>query len=79
MNNDQDPSQSRKRLSREELESYRNDSRYNNLLMPDAGKKKKKDTMPSFKVGGIRLTPKRIMILCGFFIVVSVLRRNRKD
>ena len=70
MNNDQDPSQSRKRLSREELESYRNDSRYNNLLMPDAGKKKKKDTMPSFKVGGIRLTPKRIMILCGFFIVV---------
>ncbi len=58
------------RLSREELESkYRNDPRFNMLF--DHGKKDgKKNKSHSVRVGGIRLTPKRILILSGFAFVV---------
>ena len=58
------------RLTREEIESkYRNDPRFNMLF--DHGDKvgsNKKQYLVT--VGGIRLTPKRILILCGFLLVV---------
>ncbi len=59
-------SPSSERLTREELESrYRNDPRFN-VLFDHEKKVGEKKTTHSIKVGGIRLTPKRILILCGF-------------
>lgn len=58
------------KMTREELESkFRNDPRFTMLF--DHGKDKdKKATAHYPKVGGIRLTPKRILILSGFFLVI---------
>ena len=72
MNNESDSSQTRRRLSREDMDRYRNDSRFTNILatVETEEKRKRRDKSRSIKVGGIRLTPKRIMILCGFFIIV---------
>lgn len=58
------------RLTREELESrYRNDPRFN-MLFDHENKDGKKNSAHYIKIGGIRLTPKRILILCGFLFVV---------
>lgn len=60
------------RLTREELESrYRNDPRFNVLFDHEIRKRKKKASH-YVKVGGIRLTPKRILILCGFLLVFLI-------
>ena len=60
------------RLTREELESkYRNDPRFN-MLFDHEVKRKKKKTSHYVKVGGIRLTPKRIFVLCGFLLVFLI-------
>ena len=60
---------SSQRLSRAELEEmYRNDPRFSMLF--DHEKNEKKKIVRSVKVGGIRLTPKRILILSLFFLVV---------
>ncbi len=57
------------RLSREELESrYRNDPRFN-MLFNHEPKEKKKKSSHYVKVGGVRLTPKRILVLCIFLLV----------
>ncbi len=57
------------RLSREELESrYRNDPRFN-MLFDHEHEEKKKKALHYLKVGGVRLTPKRIMVLCVFLLV----------
>ena len=59
---------SSQRLSRAELEEmYRNDPRFSMLF--DHEKNEKKKIVRSVKVGGIRLTPKRILILSLFFLV----------
>lgn len=56
-------------LTREALESkYRNDPRFNMLFDHEIRKKRKKASH-YVKVGGIRLTPKRILVLCIFFLV----------
>jgi len=65
---DGDVSESRK--SREELESqFRNDPRFTMLFGTE---EKKSKTIPvwSIKVGGLRLTSKRLLILGGFFLVI---------
>ena len=68
-----DPTQTGARLSREEIENkYRHDPRFNMLFDLESKKeeeKRRKQHAHSIKVGGIRLTPKRILILCGFFLV----------
>ena len=58
------------KMTREELESkFRNDPRFTMLF--DHGKDKdKRHAVYYRKVGGIRLTPKRILILSGFFLVI---------
>ena len=56
--------------TREELESkYRDDPRFNMLFNHGARKDGKKATR-YIKVGSIRLTPKRILILCGFLLAI---------
>ena len=66
----EDSSPSGERLTREALENkYRNDPRFSMLFEHQEKEGKKKHTH-YIKVGGIRLTPKRILILCGFFLVV---------
>ena len=60
------------RLTREELENrYRNDPRFNSLFDHEIRKRKKRTTH-YVKVGGIRLTPKRILILCGFLLMFLI-------
>ena len=55
------------RMTREELESkYRNDPRFAMLF---DHRKRKKDIGWHIKVGGLRLTVTRILILCGFLLV----------
>ena len=62
--------QTKERLSREALEDkYRNDPRFSMLFEHQEKGGKKKNTH-YIKVGGIRLTPKRILVLCGFLFVV---------
>ena len=65
-----DSSQPGAKMTREELESkFRNDPRFTMLF--DHGKDNdKKHAVYYRKVGGIRLTPKRILILSGFFLVI---------
>ena len=59
-----------RRPTREELESrYRDDPRFN-MLFNHGDKDGKKKAARYIKVGSIRLTPKRILILCGFFLAV---------
>ena len=66
MSKESDPSASA-RLTREEMESkYRNDPRF--AMLFDHGKKKEKQAW-YIKVGGLRLTLNRILILCGFLLV----------
>ncbi len=66
---DKSPSQSQSHISREEMEKkYRNDPRFN-LLFERDDKIVEEKKPRSIKEGGIRLTPKRILILCGFFLV----------
>ena len=66
----EESSPSGERLTREALESkYRNDPRFS-MLFEQKGKDGKKKSTYYIKVGGIRLTPKRILILCGFLFVV---------
>ena len=61
------------RLTREELENrFRNDPRFNMIFDHEINKKKKKASHYYFKVGGIRLTLKRILILCCFLLVFLV-------
>ena len=63
-------SPSGRRPTREELESqYRDDPRFNMLFNHGVRKNGKKATR-YIKVGSIRLTPKRILILCGFLLAV---------
>ena len=65
-------SSSVRRPTREALESrYRNDPRFN-MLFDHEVKKKKKKSSRYIKVGGIRLTPKRILVLCGFLLVFLI-------
>jgi len=65
-------SESVKHPTREALESkYRNDPRFNMLFDHEVRKKKKKSSH-YVKVGGIRLTPKRILVLCGFLLVFLI-------
>lgn len=60
------------RPTREELEKrYRNDPRFN-VLFDHETKKRKKKSSHYVKVGGIRLTPKRILILCCFLLVFLI-------
>ena len=61
-----------KHPTREALESrYRNDPRFN-MLFDHELKKKKKKSSRYIKVGGIRLTPKRILVLCLFLLVFLI-------
>ncbi len=70
---DEETPVSGKRLTREELESrYRNDPRFDALFEHGITKRKKKTSSHSVKVGGIRLTLKRILILCCFLLVFLV-------
>ena len=56
------------RKTREELESkYRNDPRFSMLF--DHGHKNARHVW-QIRVAGIRLTPKRILILCGFLFII---------
>ena len=72
MNTEEATPASGERHTREELESrYRNDPRFNMLFASEAKKRKKKSSH-YVKVGGIRLTPKRILILCGFLLVFLI-------
>ena len=58
------------RQTREELESrFRNDPRFT-MLFEKGGEGKQKAVVRTVKVGGIRLTPKRILILAGFLLIV---------
>ena len=67
---DMNPSQSKSRILREEMEKkYRSDPRFNALFEPVPRVEKKKKHKRGIKVGGIRLTPQRILILCGFFLL----------
>lgn len=55
------------RITREEMEGkYRNDPRF--AMLFDHGRKKEKQAW-HIKVGGLRLTLNRILILCGFLLV----------
>lgn len=65
------------RKNREELENqYRNDPRFNMLFDQDAKVVERLERLRQrqryIKVAGIRLTPKRILILLGFAIVILV-------
>lgn len=60
---------SAERLTRVELENrYRNDPRFKMLF--DDKDQQKKEAVWSVNVGGLRLTPKRILILSGFFLII---------
>ena len=59
-----------RRRTREEIESqYRNDPRFSMLFDHSADDEKKKPVW-SIRVGGIRLTAKRLLILAGFFLII---------
>lgn len=74
MENDEEIPASGKRPTREEIENrYRNDPRFNVLFDHENEiRKRKKKATHYVKVGGIRLTPKRILILCCFLLVFLV-------
>lgn len=57
------------RMTREEMESqYRNDPRFT-MLFSEKDESEKKNAH-AIVVGGIRLTPKRLLILGGFFLII---------